>query len=335
MSGGLRCRSCGRAFQPRFAYQTATGPGGEEGPWCNPHCVPEVQGQVDCTVCAAKFEPEFVWQIEGQEAFCSKPCAGMDDRAGLCLAVVNQKGGTGKTTTAIHVAVGLAQAGERVLLIDADAQGNVGTSLDASSPGNLFHLMLEGRALNDLTSPVRENLDLLAADAGLAAIDLRLPTMKGRSRILRQALTESRKSYDRIVIDCGPSLSLLNQNALCAADGILVPVSCDYLSLVGVRQVVRTMRNVGKLLDHELELVGLVPTMYDGRRRIDRQVHQALVERFDERVAPAIRQTTRITEAPSRARTVFEDAPNSKGAEDYRALVKWVIKRNWRVGDGG
>ena len=114
-----------------------------------------------------------------------------------------------------------------------------------------------------------------------------------------------------------------------------MPVSCDYLSLVGVRQVLRTLRNVGKLLDHELELVGLVPTMYDGRRRIDRQVHQALVDRFGERVAPAIRQTTRITEAPSRAKTIFEDAPTSRGAEDYRQLVRWVSKRSWRAHDVG
>ena len=330
MSGGLRCRKCGRAFRPRFAYQTAAGPRGEAGPWCNPSCVPESEGLRQCTECPEVFEPKYAWQLQGQHAFCSKRCAGMDDRAGLCLAVMNQKGGTGKTTTAIHVAAGLAAAGERVLLIDADAQGNIGTSLDATSPGNLFHLMIEGRPLTELSAPVRDNLDLLAADAGLAAIDLRLPTMKGRSRILHKQLAPHRARYDRIVIDCGPSLSLLNQNALCAADGVLVPVSCDYLSLVGVRQVMRTMRNVGKLLDHELELVGLVPTMYDGRRRIDRQVHQALVERFAERVSPAIRQTTRITEAPSRAKTVFEDAPSSRGAADYRELVNWVIKRPWR-----
>ena len=194
--------------------------------------------------------------------------------------------------------------------------------------------MIEGRPLPELSAPVRDNLELLAADAGLAAIDLRLPTMKGRSRILHKLLAPYRVRYDRIIIDCGPSLSLLNQNALCVSDGVLVPVSCDYLSLVGVRQVMRTMRNVGKLLDHELELVGLVPTMYDGRRRIARQVHQALVERFSDRVSPAIRQTTRITEAPSRARTVLEAAPNSRGAEDYRELVKWVIKRPWRVNHG-
>ena len=331
MSSGLRCRTCGRAFRPRFAYQTQPGPHGENGPWCSPNCVPESEEFRQCTECPTTFKPKFAWQVQGQRAFCSKRCAGMDDRAGLCLAVMNQKGGTGKTTTAIHVAVGLAELGERVLLMDADAQGNVGTSLDASSPGNLFHLMIEGRPLPELCAPVRGNLDLLAADAGLAAIDLRLPTMKGRSRVLHKMLAPYRARYDRIVIDCGPSLSLLNQNALCVADGVLVPVSCDYLSLVGVRQVMRTMRNVGKLLSHELELVGLVPTMYDGRRRIDRQVHSALVERFGARVSPAIRRTTRITEAPSRAKTVFEDAPKSRGAADYRELVDWVSKRPWRV----
>jgi chromosome partitioning protein len=250
------------------------------------------------------------------------------------LAVVNQKGGTGKTTTAIHVAAGFAEAGERVLLIDADAQGNVGTSLDLKSPGTLFHLMIDGESLDNLTTPARANLDLLGADAGLAVIDLKLPSMKGRSRVLERHLERWRSHYDRVVIDCGPSLSLLNQNALCAATGVLIPVACEYLSLVGVRQVLRTLRNVEKLLGHEVALVGVVPTMFDRRRRMDRQVLVALQERFGDQVAPAIRQNSRITEAPSHGKTIFEYDHRSNGAVDYRGLVRWLGDRDWEVANG-
>ena len=248
------------------------------------------------------------------------------------LAVMNQKGGTGKTTTAIHVAAGFAEKGERVLLIDADAQGNVGASLQVKGPGNLKDLMLDGRPLEELRVEVSPNLHLLTADAGLAVIDLHLPGMKGRARALQRALEAVKPHYDRIVIDCSPSLSLLNQNALCAADGLLIPVSCDYLALVGVRQVMRTIANVRELLGHPVQLIGVVPTLYDHRRRIDRQVRATLLERFGEELAPVVRQSVRITEAPGYGGTVFDSAPSSRGAEDYRRLVNWLAERVWRAG---
>ena len=265
-------------------------------------------------------------------AYCSEPCRQGEVKSAQILAVMNQKGGTGKTTTAIHVAAGFAEKGERVLLIDADAQGNVGASLKVKGPGNLKDLMLDGRSLSDLRVDVSPQLHLLTADAGLAVIDLHLPGMKGRSRALQRALQPAKSQYDRIIIDCSPSLSLLNQNALCAADGLLIPVSCDYLALVGVRQVMRTIANVRELLGHPVRLVGVVPTLYDHRRRIDRQVRATLLERFGDQLAPVVRQSVRVTEAPGHGGTVFDSAPSSRGAEDYRRLVNWLAERAWRAG---
>jgi len=230
------------------------------------------------------------------------------------------------------VAAGFAQKGERVLLLDADAQGNVGASLQIKGPGNLKDLMLDARPLDELILEVNDHLHVLTADAGLAVIDLHLPGMKGRSRTLQRALLPSKSRYDRIVIDCSPSLSLLNQNALCAADGLLIPVSCDYLALVGVRQVMRTISNIQELLGHPVQLVGVVPTLYDHRRRIDRQVRATLLERFGTQLAPVVRQSVRITEAPGHGGTVFDTAPSSRGADDYRRLVTWLAERPWRAG---
>lgn len=327
----LNCANCGKSFEPRFDYQTAPSPAGEAGPWCSPGCVPEVSGELQCTVCDQSFSPEYVWQAQGGQAFCSEACRQGEGSAAAILAVMNQKGGTGKTTTAIHVAAGFAERGDRVLLVDADAQGNVGASLQIKGPGTLKDLMLDGKDLADLTVTARPQLDLLTSDASIAVIDLHLPSMRGRARLLQRSLAPFLGRYDRVVIDCGPSLSLLNQNALCAADGLLIPVSCDYLALVGVRQVMRTIANVQDLLNHPVEVVGVIPTLYDPRRRIDRQVRATLQERFADRLGPVVRQSVRITEAPGQGGTVFDTAPSSRGAQDYRRLVDWLAGRQWRT----
>ena len=166
------------------------------------------------------------------------------------LAVFNHKGGTGKTTTSVSVAAGLASRGLRVLLVDTDSQGNVAVSLDVKPQTTLYHVVVMGMKAKDAAVNVRPNLDVLASNETLAAAELYLAGRQNRDRILRDRLASATDDYDVVVLDCSPSLSLMNQNALVFADGILVPVACDFLSLVGVRQVIKTVKNVNSLLHH-------------------------------------------------------------------------------------
>jgi chromosome partitioning protein len=241
------------------------------------------------------------------------------------LAVFNHKGGTGKTTTSVSLAAGLAARGFRVLLVDTDSQGNVAVSLGVKAEKNLYHVLVMGVRALDAAVTVRPNLDLLISNETLAAAELYLAGRQNRDRVLRDRLAATFDQYDVIVVDCSPSLSLLNQNALVVADGIIVPVACDFLSLVGVRQVIKTVKNVNSLLHHPVQIHGVLPTFYDARARICRDAVDALREHFGERVLPPIRQATRLKEAPAQSKTIFEFAPDSNAAEDYGQVVDWLI----------
>jgi chromosome partitioning protein len=241
------------------------------------------------------------------------------------MAIFNHKGGTGKTTTSVSVAAGLALKGYRVLLVDTDSQGNVGVSLGVKAEKTLYHCLVMGLKPQDVAVKVRENLDVLPSNETLAAAELYLAGRQNRDRILRDRLIAASEHYDVILLDCSPSLSLLNQNALVFADGILVPVACDFLSLVGVRQVIKTVKNVNSLLHHPVQIHGVLPTFYDARARICRDAWGTLKEHFGERCFQPIRSTTRIKEAPAQGKTIFELAPDSHAAFDYQRVVDRLV----------
>ncbi len=241
------------------------------------------------------------------------------------LAVFNHKGGTGKTTTSVSVAAGLAQRGLRVLLVDTDSQGNVAVSLDVKPQTSLYHVVVMGMKAKDAAVNVRPNLDVLASNETLAAAELYLAGRQNRDRVLRDRLASATEHYDVIVLDCSPSLSLMNQNALVFADGILVPVACDFLSLVGVRQVIKTVKNVNSLLHHPVQIFGVLPTFYDARARICRDAVDTLTQHFGDRCLAPVRSTTKIKEAPAQGRTIFEYAPESNAADDYGRLIDYMI----------
>lgn len=245
----------------------------------------------------------------------------------MVVAVLNQKGGTGKTTTAVNLAAGLSEEGRRVLLIDVDAQGHVGVSLGLKGEKTLYHVLVEDAPLVESVVPFSPTLDLLTANETLASAEIFLARMdEGRDRLLRQRVG-ALQPYEIVLLDCGPSLSLLNLNALTLADYLLVPVSCDFLSLVGVRQILKTVRHVNELLLHPIEILGVLPTFYDQRNRISDESVKSLRSHFKNKVLPPIRINTRLKEAPSHRKTIFEYAPHSRGAEDYRRLVRWVLQR--------
>ncbi|MBW2455481.1 MAG: ParA family protein [Deltaproteobacteria bacterium] len=241
------------------------------------------------------------------------------------IAVFNHKGGTGKTTTSVSLAAGLADRGHRVLLVDTDSQGNVAVSLGASCERTLYHVLVMGLRVADATQTVRAGLDLLPSNETLAAAELYLAGRQNRDRVLSQRMGSVAADYDYVVIDCSPSLSLMNQNALCFADSVLVPVACDYLSLVGVRQVIKTVKNVNTLLRHRLQIWGVLPTFYDGRAKICSEALETLQNHFGDRCLTPIRATTKLKEAPAQSRSIFEHAPGAHGANDYAALVDAVL----------
>lgn len=335
-----RCSVCENGFEVRFRYQVRA-EAGRHVYVCSTACqqkLLESEGRCACSVCGNAFAFEFAYQAAVRDGsrmyFCSTDCRALAARTPQPLqnhggprriAVFNHKGGTGKTTTSVNLAAGLAERGKRVLLIDADGQGNVGASLGVRGEKGLYHVLVQGARPEDVAVPVRPNLDVLTSNETLAAAELHLAQRPNRDRILRDRLGDGTDAYDVVVIDCAPALSLMNQNALVFADGVLVPVACDYLSIVGVGQVMKTMKNVRELLRHDVRLVGVLPTFYDSRQRIARDSHATLTTHFRERCLPPIRVNTKLREAPSARQTIFEYAPESHGADDYRALVDYVL----------
>jgi chromosome partitioning protein len=244
------------------------------------------------------------------------------------IAVFNHKGGTGKTTTSVNLAAGIAKLGKRVLLVDTDAQGNVGFSLNLKVERSLYHVVVMGLSVADAASAVRERLDVIASNESLAAAELYLAGRQNRDRVLSRRLEAAKSAYDYVVLDCSPSLSLMNQNALVFADSVLVPVACDYLSLVGVRQVLRTVKNVNQLLYHPVQIWGVLPTFYDPRAKICREALTTLRDHFGERCLPPIRATMKVKEAPSVGQTIYEYAPGSNASEDYLGVVERILGRH-------
>jgi chromosome partitioning protein len=292
---------------------------------------------VACSACGKEFAPQFAYQLAVAGAtrryFCHLDCrrSALGDgafrgRRARRLAILNQKGGTGKTTTAVNLAAGIADRGFDVLLVDTDAQGNVGASLGVHGERTLYHVLVEGQDVAEVAVPVRGHLDVVTADATLAAAEVWLARLdRGRDRVLASRLEPITRRYQYLVIDCGPSLSLLNQNALSFADEVLIPVSCDYLALVGVKQVLKTLKDVDQHLGHSVRVAGVVPTFFDARTNLSRDAVETLRGHFKERLLPPIRRSTRLAEAPSHRQTIFEYAPESPGAEDYRRLVERFV----------
>jgi chromosome partitioning protein len=237
------------------------------------------------------------------------------------IAVFNHKGGTGKTTTAVNVAAALADRGKRVLLVDTDAQGNVAASLNLRPERSLYHVLVMGTSPAEAAIPVRHNLDVLGSNESLAAAELYLAGRRERDRVLRERLSSTSQLYDVVILDCSPSLSLMNQNALVFAESILVPVACDYLSLVGVRQVLKTVKHVNQLLHHPVRIGAVIPTMYDARAKICQDALSTLREHFGARCLKPVRATSKVKEAPAHGKTIFEWAGDSTAAQDYADIV--------------
>jgi chromosome partitioning protein len=253
----------------------------------------------------------------------------------IIYALANQKGGVGKTTTAVSVGAYLAQWGQRVLVVDADPQANATSSLGVDKravPLSTYDLLVREVPLARVLQPTgRVRLDLAPASPALAGATVELVSLPQREYRLRQALAGLDRQYDYVLIDCPPSLGILTVNGLTAAsDGVIIPVQCEYLALEGLSQLARAIELVRRALNSALRLRGLVMTMYDARTTLARQVVEEVRRHFPGRVFNAvIPRSVRLSEAPSYGEPIGSYAPRSAGALAYAALTRELL-----IGDG-
>jgi chromosome partitioning protein len=248
------------------------------------------------------------------------------------FCVANQKGGVGKTTTTVNLAAGLAQVGQRVLIIDLDPQGNatMGSGIDKRALElSVYDVLLESSTIAEARQRTdKGGYDVLGANRELAGAEIELVSVERRSERLRGALVAVQSDYDFVLIDCPPSLSLLTLNGLCSADGVIVPMQCEYFALEGLTDLVNTIRQVHANLNPNLQIIGLLRVMFDNRMTLQQQVSEQLKSHFGDKVFDAvIPRNVRLAEAPSygQAGVVFD--PSSRGAQAYIAFANEMVER--------
>lgn len=251
---------------------------------------------------------------------------------GRVIAIANQKGGVGKTTTAINLSACLAEAGQKVLMVDFDPQGN-GTSGLGLEKGHIdktvYELLIGECSIEEcITESVQEHLDVLPSDVNLAGAEIELLDVENKELLLRTYLEPIKKQYDFILVDCPPSLNLLTINALTAADTVLVPIQCEYYALEGLTQVMKTINLVKKKLNPSLEMEGVVFTMYNARTNLSLEVVESVKSNLNQNIYKTIiPRNIRLAEAPSYGMPINHYDAKSAGAESYMKLAEEVMSQ--------
>ncbi len=252
---------------------------------------------------------------------------------GKIIAIANQKGGVGKTTTSVNLAASLGVLEKKILLIDADPQANAtsGLGIDVEEVENGTYQLLEHsiKAEEAILSTSSPNLDIIPAHIDLVAIEIELVDQENRESMLKKAIEPLKDKYDFILIDCAPSLGLLTLNALTASDSVIIPIQCEYFALEGLGKLLNTIKSVQKIHNNKLDIEGLLLTMYDSRLRLSNQVVEEVKKHFDEMVFETIIQrNVRLSEAPSYGESIINYDAASKGASNYLSLAHEIIKKN-------
>lgn len=279
-------------------------------------------------------------QAEEQIPIEKRPLKGLDEKKPIThtigetkiIAIINQKGGVGKSTTAINLSAALGASGKAVLLVDLDPQGNAtsGLGIDKGQISyDIYDVLLSDASVDTaIVADVCEGLDVLPATINLAGAEVELVNEMARENRLKSAIGSLRGKYDYILIDCPPSLGLLTVNALVAADKLLIPIQCEFYALEGVTKLLDSMKRVKSMLNPSLDIYGVLLTMYDGRTTLSKQVAEEVRRYFDKTVfTTMIPRTVKLSEAPSYGQPITEYDPLGKGGQAYLSLAKEVIAR--------
>jgi chromosome partitioning protein len=252
---------------------------------------------------------------------------------GKIIAIANQKGGVGKTTTSVNLAASLGVLEKKVLLIDADPQANAtsGLGIDVEEVESGSYQVIEHttKAKDAIVATTSPNVDIIPAHIDLVAIEIELVDKPSRESMLKSAIIGLKEEYDYILIDCAPSLGLLTLNALTAADAVIIPIQCEYFALEGLGKLLNTIKSVQKIHNPELDIEGLLLTMYDSRLRLSNQVVEEVKKHFSEMVFKTIiHRNVRLGEAPSYGESIISYDAGSTGANNYLSLAQELIEKN-------
>ncbi len=252
---------------------------------------------------------------------------------GKIIAIANQKGGVGKTTTSVNLAASLGVLEKKVLLIDADPQANstsgLGIDVEAVEVGSYQLLEHTAKAEDCIIATESPNVNIIPAHIDLVAIEIELVDKDEREYMMKRAISHLKSSYDYILIDCAPSLGLLTLNALTAADAVIIPIQCEYFALEGLGKLLNTIKSVQKIHNKDLDIEGMLLTMYDQRLRLSNQVVEEVQKHFSDMVFKTIIQrNVRLGEAPSYGESIIKYDVSSKGASNYLDLAKEIINKN-------